>query len=940
MIPRKRPAEWSPEDRNHDHSHKLSLSDILQTNEAPRSSQPLTLRANTPAHEVYSSATLDEDFQRCPLKNGGLAKNLSQLETSSEVHTESIDEQKKQQDNRSPKEASEGTICFGMIHDARIKIHEKAPSFLNEEGAPLATSGLYHFELVFQARYFILQSPLVGSVAVLNEQTGRTLKEVTELHPISLGAYCSVDKWNTWSRNMTKSAKDAYMLVDINVYGPEEVRDVVGQLLSSSHLYLQRPSYLDGGTFYDNPHFLKIPGIAPDFGTIDREALHADATTESEVSTTSTRIHIDETMSAIFDSLTRFKCLEEVEADARIKTSLLPHQKRALDFLAQREFGPVPDNYSLWERSTENDRNIYKNKIDGVKTSKLPLETGGGILADDMGLGKTLTILAAISRTLRQAQIFVEQSWIEFKRSWQSSGNARVPSRSSLVIVPTPLLLEEWRREIHRHLHNGLKVTTYHGRGREVDPLLLADSDIVLSTYHTVATEALDPDSALFQVVWFRIVLDEAHIIRNMSTKLFRAVSELSAHLRWCLTGTPIQNRLEDMGSLLAFLRIAPFSDLHEFQRHIIAPITNSNGWETHNFRLLLDSVCLRRTNVLLNLPSLVTTIRRPRFTDQERELYDTTQKEMARAMKEQIMAGKPSKSWLGHCQLQQRLRRICNHGTFANSSHHNAEAHNRIDPQEAIAILKNTIDARCVYCELEVSRMIGSKVTRKGYLTVCGHLLCSTCVPRFERELKDSELGSGLQCSLCSQTLTKQFLLEPRPRSKMGDKLLDNTGPNAADFNDDGISTKVSTMIGDIEGNLQNGKSIVFSCWTRSLDLVEKLFTLRRIHYARLDGSHSTYQRQATLDDFDSDPNIRVLIMTTGTGAVGLNLTMARFVYMLEPQWNPTVEEQAIARVLRLGQREEVKVVRYVMEGTLEEGMRNLQLKKVKLANILMKHD
>lgn len=188
----------------------------------------------------------------------------------------------------------------------------------------MATSGLYHFELVFQARYFILQSPLVGSVAVLNEQTGRTLKEVTELHPISLGAYCSVDKWNTWSRNMTKSAKDAYMLVDINVYGPEEVRDVVGQLLSSSHLYLQRPSYLDGGTFYDNPHFLKIPGIAPDFGTIDREALHADATTESEVSTTSTRIHIDETMSAIFDSLTRFKCLEEVEADARIKTSLLP----------------------------------------------------------------------------------------------------------------------------------------------------------------------------------------------------------------------------------------------------------------------------------------------------------------------------------------------------------------------------------------------------------------------------------------------------------------------------------------------------------------------------------------------------------------------------------------------------------------------------------------
>ena len=161
-----------------------------------------------------------------------------------------------------------------------------------------------------------------------------------------------------------------------------------------------------------------------------------------------------------------------------------------------------------------------------------------------------------------------------------------------------------------------------------------------------------------------------------MSTKLFRAAFKLSANFRWCLTGTPIQNRLEDIGFLLAFLRIAPFEDVFEFRRHIIAPIMNGTGRGTHNLRLLLDSVCLRRTKVLLDLPDLV----------------------------------------------------------------------------------------------------------------------------------------------------------------------------DEADQN----------------------HSTVFSCWTRSLDLVEKLFAVRRIRYARLDGSHSTYQRQQVLDDFDSDPNLRVLIMTTGTGAVG----------------------------------------------------------------------
>ena len=212
---------------------------------------------------------------------------------------------------------------MGQIHNARVKVHDMASSFLNEEGVPFTTSGLYHFELVLHARYFLLQSPFVGSVAVLNEQTGQTLIDVTEINCVSLSAYSFVDQWNSLGKKRAQSAKDTYMSVEINICGLQTVRNTVGQILSLSHTYLQHPSYLDEDVLYDNPHFLRIPGIVPDIGALDRVASEHYVTTENEESKTSTRIQIEEAISAIFDSLTRFKCLEKLEADHRIKTPLL-----------------------------------------------------------------------------------------------------------------------------------------------------------------------------------------------------------------------------------------------------------------------------------------------------------------------------------------------------------------------------------------------------------------------------------------------------------------------------------------------------------------------------------------------------------------------------------------------------------------------------------------
>lgn len=239
-----------------------------------------------------------------------------------------------------------------------------------------------------------------------------------------------------------------------------------------------------------------------------------------------------------------------------------------------------------------------------------------------------------------------------------------------------------------------------------------------------------------------------------------------------------------------------------EFRHHIISPILKSTGAETYNLRLLLDSICLRRTKMLLDLPTLIDQDRLLHLSNKERDLYEATQNNMAQVIKQQVMTERSSKAYLGIFQLQLQLRRICNHGTFLSTS---ISEHVPFDPAEAIAVLHNTPDATCAYCGLKSSNMAGAK-KRKQYLTTCGHLLCSKCVPRFEVALSTSGESHDLQCPLCPKKVTKNYLFQSRPRSKMGDEVPENDS-HAAEFDDNGLSTKLSGLIEDIEENKSKGK-------------------------------------------------------------------------------------------------------------------------------------
>jgi len=133
--------------------------------------------------------------------------------------------------------------------------------------------------------------------------------------------------------------------------------------------------------------------------------------------------------------------------------------------------------------------------------------------------------------------------------------------------------------------------------------------------------------------------------------------------------------------------------------------------------------------------------------------------------------------------------------------------------------------------------------------------------------------------------------------------------------------------------------KTIVFSCWRKTLDLIESSLKAHAITTVRMDGTVSPRDRQLVIEKFNST-SVAVLLMTTGTGSVGLSIPMANKVFIIEPQWNPAVENQAIGRVLRLGQEREVKVTRYIMKDTIEENIRSRQKTKLKVAELTWRRD
>lgn len=444
------------------------------------------------------------------------------------------------------------------------------------------------------------------------------------------------------------------------------------------------------------------------------------------------------------------------------------------------------------------------------------LNIGGGIIADEMGLGKTIVSLGLIVSNIKQR---------------------------TLIVLPTALI-SQWKSKIETIL--GIEPFVYHGYNRTKTNKNFEDSFIVLTTYGVVSqytinrTNSSNIDSTLFDIEWDRIIFDEAHHLRNNTNKN-ESANLLKSNIKWCLTGTPIQNRQKDIVMLFRIV-----------------------GFEIKYIRLnieyLIKHYMLRRRlcDVGLSLPEL------------KKETIEVNS-----SIEEKIL-----------CQMLAGDKQLKEDEKFTN--------------------LYSLLDTK--YYNRFVDLLRGDNDNSDLTLLLRGRQMCIAPV-----------------------------LLKNKIDQLIQQEHLDESYRDIYTYN-----SKIDTVAEKIITNKNNGnRKIIFSHFIGEIDEIYKMIVdsdndelYNPVNVAIYKGSLTLKERKKILDD----DNVEVLIMQIQTGCEGLNLQQYSEMYMVSPDWNPALEDQAVARCHRQGQQKETKIYRFVMNGkvNLDKYINSMQYKKREIMELI----
>lgn len=370
---------------------------------------------------------------------------------------------------------------------------------------------------------------------------------------------------------------------------------------------------------------------------------------------------------------------------------------------------------------------------------------------------------------------------------------------------------------IDRHIRpDAVKSYKYHGSNRETDIPKLLEFDLIFTTYATLAAEFCRGDSILHQIRWFRVVLDEgeliakglevfllkitlAHTIRHQSTKQFRAVFELQSNFRWCLTGTPIQNKLDDLASLVKFLRIPMLDSMPSFRRNIIRPIELERGDHLRNLRLLLDSMCLRRTKGLLNLPEPTERLSWIQLSPEEDQVYTRIGDQARIEIENAICGRKTTKAYSTVLQILLQLRLLCNVGIYERGLSKKSKAKGSSDSVKIFQSLQQADQAKCAFCSGDVRSLGISESPDSAYLTNCRHLVCASCLQLLENEIEWNKHETKTECSSCVEQVT-QYLMTRSQGLGAGGPFFDKIQPTSIEVGaEQGYSSKISALLANL---------------------------------------------------------------------------------------------------------------------------------------------
>lgn len=272
-----------------------------------------------------------------------------------------------------------------------------------------------------------------------------------------------------------------------------------------------------------------------------------------------------------------------------IKSELFLHQKEGLWWLAHRE------NSSELPPFWEEKNGCYMNLLTNCETKTRPEPLRGGTFADDMGSGKTLTLISLIA-------FDKYPTTLPFSISDEVQEEKSCCEKPTLIVCPSSVL-STWTTQLKDHTTPGsLKVYMYYGN-RTKNAEELKKCDIVLTTYNILANEDSRLDFPAKKVNWWRVILDEAHVIKHWNTGKCRAVCHLKTNRRWVVTGTPIQNDSSDLFSVMVFLRLnEPFSFKSGYWKfYIQQPLDTSNETGLSRLQVIrVDSFLLKAISLCL----------------------------------------------------------------------------------------------------------------------------------------------------------------------------------------------------------------------------------------------------------------------------------------------------------------------------------------------------
>lgn len=547
-----------------------------------------------------------------------------------------------------------------------------------------------------------------------------------------------------------------------------------------------------------------------------------------------------------------------VDTPEAMRCSLMPHQRIGLKWLLDHERG----------------------------------DRKGGVLADDMGLGKTIQALALmLENRPPEGSIY----------------------KTTLIVAPMTLF-EQWRREIRTKIKPGHRLSVYilHGTSKKnISVRQLLGHDVVLTNYEHLAAEfkALNTGTiseALLllhpRVHFYRVILDECHLIKNRQAFAAKAAFSLKAKYRLAISGTPIMNRLDEMFSLMCFLRIPDFMQWPYFNMHISLPLRKKNAFpeerrnaqrKLNDFRnemmLIRSKTDLMNGEPIVDIPQCIYHMRpcfprRDEF-DRYHRLRSATEKEIENYLQ-------VADSNYAHLLVRLlRLRQACCHFDLVSGGQPNDD-----EEQDSDADSDSDSDA-----DVDVEEDPTPSASESQ---------------RAARAKKKARARAPR---------TEEFYRELGARYHMPSTKI----------------TKILEILETIRDTRPGEKALVFSSFTSFLDLL--VLALRRAGFARrrvgrYDGTMSAADKDAAVAEFTAPGGgITILLLGLKSGNAGLNLTRANHVVFAEPHWNPFLELQAVDRAHRLGQTRTVYVYKLFVWNTIEQDILGMQEKKKLIVGAMM---